>query len=62
MNEARVNGTRADEAQGAEAQWDEAEADGTLNGDTLAGGGDGLDVEKLRRLRLSGFLRELGAG
>ena len=52
MNEARVNGTRADEAQGAEA-------DGTLDGDTLAGGGDGLDVEKLRRLRLSGFLREL---
>ncbi len=59
MNETRVNGTRADEAQGAEAQWDEAEADGTLDGDTLAGGDDGLDVEKLRRLRLSGFLREL---
>ena len=54
MNETRVNGTRADEAQGAEA-------DGTLDGDTLAGDGrsDGLDVEKLRRLRLSGFLREL---
>ena len=59
MNETRVNGTRADEAQGAEAQRDEAEADGTLDGDTLAGGGDGLDVEKLRRLWLSGFLREL---
>ncbi len=60
MNETRVNGTRADEAQGAEAQWDEAEADGTLDGDTPTGGGDdGLDVEKLRRLRLSGFLREL---
>ena len=52
MNETRVNGTQADEAQGAEA-------DGTLDGDTLAGGDDGLDVEKLRRLRLSGFLREL---
>ncbi len=52
MTETRVNGTQADEAQGAEA-------DGTLDGDTLAGGGDGLDVEKLRRLRLSGFLREL---
>ena len=54
MNEARVNGTQADEAQGAEA-------DGTLDDDTLAGGGgsDGLDVERLRRLRLSGFLREL---
>ena len=51
MNETEVNGTQADEAQ----------AGGTLDGDTLAGGGggDGLDVEKLRRLRLSGFLREL---
>ena len=56
MNEAQVNGTEADETQ----------ADGTLDGDTLAdetqadgGGGDGLDVERLRRLRLSGFLREL---
>ena len=51
MDEAQVNGT---------------EADGTLDGDTLAdetqadgGGSDGLDVERLRRLRLSGFLREL---
>ena len=61
MTETRVNGTQADEAQGAEAQWDEAEADGTLDGDTLVGGGgsDGLDLERLRRLRLSGFLREL---
>ena len=59
MSGTKVNGTRADEARGAEAQWDEAEADGTLDGDTLAGGGDGVDVEKLRRLRLSGFLREL---
>ena len=55
MNEAQVNGAEADETQ----------ADGTLDGDTLAdetqadGGGDGLDVERLRRLRLSGFLREL---
>ncbi len=49
MNETEVNGTQADESQ----------ADGTLDGDTLAGCGDGLDVEKLRRLRLSGFLREL---
>ena len=56
MNEAQVNGTEADETQ----------ADGTLDGDTLAdetqadgGGSDGLDVERLRRLRLSGFLREL---
>ena len=56
MNEAQVNGTEADGTQ----------ADGTLDGDTLAdetqadgGGSDGPDVEKLRRLRLSGFLREL---
>ena len=56
MNEAQVNGTEADETQ----------VDGTLDGDTLAdepqadgGGSDGLDVERLRRLRLSGFLREL---
>ena len=56
MNEAQGNGTEADETQ----------ADGTLDGDTLAdetqadgGGSDGLDVERLRRLRLSGFLREL---
>ena len=56
MNEAQVNGTQADDTQ----------VDGTLDGDTLAdetlvdgGGSDGPDVEKLRRLRLSGFLREL---
>ena len=56
MNKAQVNGTEADETQ----------VDGTLDGDTLAdetpvdgGGSDGLDVERLRRLRLSGFLREL---
>ena len=59
MSGTKVNGTQADEARGTEAQWDESQADGTLDGDTLAGGGDGLDVEKLRRLRLSGFLREL---
>ena len=52
MTETRVNGTQADGARGAEAG-------GTMDDDTLAGGGDGLDVEKLRRLRLSGFLREL---
>ena len=51
MNEAQVNGTQADEAV----------ADDTLDDDTLAGGdeSDGPDMEKLRRLRLSGFLREL---
>ena len=51
MNEAQMNGTQADETQ----------ADRTLDGDTLADGSrsDGPDVEKLRRLRLSGFLREL---
>ena len=61
MDETEVNGTQADEAQGTEAQWDESPADGTLDGDALSdgGGGDGRDVEKRRRLRLSGFLREL---
>ena len=51
MNEARVNGTQADEAQGTETLMDETLVDGD--------GGDGPDVEKLRRLRLRGFLREL---
>ena len=56
MNEAQVNRTQADEAVVDGAQEDEAEADDTLaDGD----GSDGPDVEKLRRLRLSGFLREL---
>ena len=71
MNEAQVNGTQAGEAQVNRtqadeavvdgAQEDEAEADDTLDDDTLADGdgSDGPDVEKLRRLRLSGFLREL---
>ena len=46
MNEAQVNRT----------QEDEAVADDTLDdGD----GSDGPDMEKMRRLRLSGFLREL---
>ena len=61
MDEKRVNGTQADEAQGTEAQWDESEADGTLEDGTLPDGeeSDGLDVAKMRRLRLTGFLREL---
>ena len=61
MDEKRVNGNEADEAQGTEAQWDEFEAGGTLEDDTLSdgGGSDGLDVAKMRRLRLTGFLREL---
>ena len=71
MNEAQVNGTQAGEAQVNRtqadeavvdgAQEDEAVADDTLDDDTLADGdgSDGPDVEKMRRLRLSGFLREL---
>ena len=56
MDEKQANGTQADEAQ-----WDEVEAGGTLDGDALddVNGSDVPDVEKLRRLRLSGFLREL---
>ncbi len=61
MDEKRVNGTEADEAQGTEAQWDEDEAGGTLEDGTLPDGegSDDLDVAKMRRLRLTGFLREL---
>ena len=61
MNEAQVNGTQADEAVVDGTQEDEAVADDTLDDDTQAGGdgSDGPDMEKLRRLRLSGFLREL---
>ena len=61
MNEAQVNGTQAGEAVVDGTQEDEAVADDTLDDDTLAGGdgSDGPDVEKMRRLRLSGFLREL---
>ena len=61
MNEAQVNRTQADEAVVDGTQEDEAVADDMLDDDTQADGdgGDGLDMEKLRRLRLSGFLREL---
>ena len=61
MDEKRVNGTQTDEAQGTEVQWDESKADGTLEDDTLPDGegSDGLDVAKMRRLRLTGFVREL---
>ena len=61
MEEKQGNGIQADEAQRTETQWDEAEADGTLDGDALDGvnGSDVPDVEKMRRFRLSGFLREL---
>ena len=61
MEEKQVNGTQADEAQGTEAEWNEVEAGATVDGDALddVNGSDVPDVEKLRRLRLSGFLREL---
>ena len=61
MEEKQVNGTQADEAQGTEAEWDEVEAGATVDGDAQddVNGSDVPDVEKLRRLRLSGFLREL---
>ena len=51
MNEAQVNGTQADETQDDDTLDDETLADGDGSG--------GPDVEKLRRLRLSGFLRDL---
>ena len=49
MNEAQVNGTQADEDRVEETQ---------LNGDD-AGDDGGVDVELLRRARLSAMLREL---
>ena len=60
MDEKQVNGTQADEEQGTEAE-DEVEAGETVDGDALddVNGSDVPDVEKMRRLRLSGFLREL---
>ena len=51
MNEARVNRTQADEAVADDMRDDDTQAGGD--------GSDGPDMEKLRRLRLSGFLREL---
>ena len=61
MEEKQVNGTQADEAQGTEAERDEVEAGVTVDGDALddVNGSDVPDVERMRRLRLSGFLREL---
>ena len=59
MDEKQVNGTQSDEAQGTQGERDKAEADGTLDGDTQADGSAVPDVERMRRLRLSGFLREL---
>ena len=50
MKEHRVNETEADEDVGDEDRADDVQPDGN---------GEGRDVEKLRRLRLNGFLREL---
>ena len=56
MNEAQVNGTQADETLAGGPLDDETTADEVQDG----GNGAGVpDVEKLRRIRLSGFLREL---
>ncbi len=56
MNEAQVNGTQADETLAGGPLDDETAAD-EVQGDGNAAGVP--DVEKLRRIRLSGFLREL---
>ncbi len=56
MNEAQVNGTQADETLAGGPLDDETTADEVQDD----GNGAGVpDVEKLRRIRLSGFLREL---
>jgi len=56
MNEAQENGT-----QTGEVQVDETPDDDVVAGEmsTDSGVGDGADVEKARRLRLRGFLRDL---
>ena len=61
MSDTEVIGTQTDEAQGTEAERDEVEAGATVDGDALddVNGSDVPDMEKMRRLRLSGFLREL---
>ena len=56
MNEAQVNGTQAGETLAGGPLDDETTADEVQNDGNGAGG---PDVEKLRRIRLSGFLREL---
>ena len=56
MNEAQVNGTQADETLAGGPLDDETTADEVQDDGNGAGG---PDVEKLRRIRLSGFLREL---
>ena len=56
MNEAQVNGPQADETLAGGPLDDETTADEVQDDGNGAGG---PDVEKLRRIRLSGFLREL---
>ena len=66
MDETRVNGTQAGTTEGTEATLDEAQGAESLAEDTPEdevetdeNGGGPQDVEKMRRLRLHGFLREL---
>ncbi len=56
MNETQVNGTQTDDVQVDETPDDDVMA-GEMSSD--GGEGDGWDVEKARRLRLRGFLRDL---
>ena len=56
MNETQVNGTQAGERRVEETPDDDVVA-GEMSSD--GGEGDGSDVEKARRLRLRGFLRDL---
>ena len=66
MEETRVNGTQEEAMDGAGSQWERDRSEETLADDAPAdvgyggdSGGDAPDMEKLRQLRLSGFLREL---
>ena len=56
MSETQVNGTQTDDVQVDETPDDDAMVEEMS---TDGGVGDGADVEKARRLRLKGFLRDL---
>ncbi len=66
MEETRVNGTQEEAMDGAGSERDRNHSEEALDDDSPAdegyggdSGGDAPDMEKLRQLRLSGFLREL---
>jgi len=64
MNETQVDGTESDGVQLSNAQADEVQTDDTQDGEvtddeTLADGHGSVELDRMRRIRLNGFLREL---